>query len=82
MQIELTPTLERLIAEKVETGLYRDASDVVRAALRLLAFRDNDEGERRVELEAAIAQGRQGFAEGRYQVFETEDEIKGLFERL
>ncbi len=82
MQVELTPALEQLIAEKVESGLYLDPSDVVRAALRLLAFRDHDEDERRAELEAAIAQGRQGFAEGRYAVFETEDEIKALFERL
>ncbi|MGH6971770.1 MAG: type II toxin-antitoxin system ParD family antitoxin, partial [Caulobacteraceae bacterium] len=35
MNISLTPELERRIAEKVETGLYNTASEVVREALRL-----------------------------------------------
>jgi antitoxin ParD1/3/4 len=31
----LTPELERLVNEKVESGLYKTASEVVREALRL-----------------------------------------------
>ncbi|MGH6955533.1 MAG: type II toxin-antitoxin system ParD family antitoxin [Caulobacteraceae bacterium] len=41
MNISLTPELERRIAEKVETGLYNTASEVVREALRLL-FSDEE----------------------------------------
>jgi antitoxin ParD1/3/4 len=36
MNVSLTPELERRIAEKVESGLYTTASEVVREALRLL----------------------------------------------
>lgn len=36
MNVSLTPELERLVAERVASGLYRSASEVVRAALRLL----------------------------------------------
>lgn len=36
MNVSLTPELERFVAEKVASGRYRSASEVVRAALRLL----------------------------------------------
>lgn len=36
MNVSLTPELERRISEKVESGLYNTASEVVRAGLRLL----------------------------------------------
>lgn len=36
MNVSLTPQLEALIHQKVETGLYNDASEVVREALRYL----------------------------------------------
>ena len=35
MQVSLTPELERLIAEKVNSGLYDDASEIIREALRI-----------------------------------------------
>ena len=34
MNISLTPELEKLIQAKVETGLYNNASEVIREALR------------------------------------------------
>ena len=36
MDISLTPHEERLIQKKLETGLYVDASEVIREALRLM----------------------------------------------
>lgn len=41
MNISLTPKLEEFIREKVSSGLYNNASEVVREALRLLVKRDN-----------------------------------------
>jgi antitoxin ParD1/3/4 len=46
LNVSLTPELTALIAAKVESGRYRSASEVIRAALRLL-----DEQDRRVERE-------------------------------
>lgn len=40
MHVSLTPQLERLVREKVESGLYNNASEVVREALRLMVERD------------------------------------------
>lgn len=48
MDISLTPYMESYIRRKVESGLYRSASDVVRDALRLMEQRDQ-------QLEAALA---------------------------
>jgi len=45
MNVLLTPDLERQIAEKIDSGLYTTASEVVQEALRLLFTRDTlDEG--------------------------------------
>ena len=40
MHVSLTPRLEKLIRDKVEAGLYNNASEVVREALRLMEKRD------------------------------------------
>ena len=40
MNVSLTPELERLVDEKVASGLYESASEVIREALRLLRDRD------------------------------------------
>jgi antitoxin ParD1/3/4 len=45
MNISLTPELERRISEKVDSGLYSTASEVVREALRRL-FESEAERER------------------------------------
>jgi antitoxin ParD1/3/4 len=40
MNISLTPEFERLVNDKVKTGLYQTASEVIREGLRLLRERD------------------------------------------
>lgn len=40
MNVSLTPELEQYIRRKVDSGLYSNASEVVREALRLLVGRD------------------------------------------
>lgn len=34
MNVSLTPELERIVRERVESGLYNNASEVIREALR------------------------------------------------
>jgi antitoxin ParD1/3/4 len=41
VNVSLTPELERLISDKVDTGMYQTASEVVREGLRLLKDRDD-----------------------------------------
>jgi antitoxin ParD1/3/4 len=37
MHVSLTPELEKMVKDKVETGLYNNASEVIREALRFTA---------------------------------------------
>lgn len=57
MNVSLTPELERLVNDKVETGLYTSASEVVREALRLLKERDEVRRFAFRELQRDIAAG-------------------------
>ena len=41
MNVSLTPELERYVNQKIESGLYQTASEVVRAGLRLLKERED-----------------------------------------
>ncbi len=40
MNVSLTPELERFVRRKIQSGLYNNASEVVRESLRLLKERD------------------------------------------
>jgi antitoxin ParD1/3/4 len=54
MHVSLTPQLEELVRAKVESGMYNNASEVIREALRVL---DEHERARFDGLRAAIAVG-------------------------
>jgi antitoxin ParD1/3/4 len=56
MNVSLTPELERLVNEKVESGLYQTASEVVREALRLLKDRDLAREQLRADVQAGFDQ--------------------------
>jgi antitoxin ParD1/3/4 len=58
MTITLTPELDRLVHDKLATGLYGSVEDVLTAALRALG---NEE-----ESMAAIAEGFEDIETGRY----------------
>ncbi len=57
MNISLTPHLENLVKNKVESGLYNSASEVMRDALRLLEERDQLRAMRLAELKQEIQKG-------------------------
>jgi len=64
MHVSLTPELERLVHEKVESGRYPSASEVVREALHLLEERDKDREEKlerlRKEIQIGVDQADRG----------------------
>jgi antitoxin ParD1/3/4 len=64
MHVSLTPKLEQLVRRKVKSGLYNNASEVVREALRLMAAQDDAYQRKLKDLRAALREGeRSGFAE-------------------
>jgi antitoxin ParD1/3/4 len=63
MNVSLTPELEKMVAEKVATGMYQTASEVVREALRLL--REHDHA-RREALRREVAAGFEDIERGAF----------------
>lgn len=57
MNVSLTPELEELVHERVRSGRYTSASEVVREALRLLEDRDELRELRLQEVRAKVAEG-------------------------
>lgn len=57
MSVQIADDVETIIREKVESGLYPSADEVLREALRLL-----DERDRLTWLRAALAEGEEGEA--------------------
>jgi len=57
VNISLTPELERLVDEKVRSGRYASASEVIRAGLRLLEEREELKQQRLAEVRRKIDRG-------------------------
>lgn len=57
MNVSLTQELEALVKQKVRSGLYQSASEVIREGLRLLRERDELRECRLAELRKEIAVG-------------------------
>ena len=60
MNIHLTRELEQLVQNKVQSGRYNSASEVVREALRLMEERDL----RKAEIRKLVAEGRESQRRG------------------
>jgi len=57
MNVSLTPELEELISQKVQSGRYTSASEVIREALRLLEEQDQLRQKRLAEVGRKIDRG-------------------------
>jgi antitoxin ParD1/3/4 len=76
MNVSLTPELERLVQEKVASGMYNSASEVVREALRLLHQHDELRRMQLEDLRREVAIGLEASRQGR--VLDGDE----VFERL
>ena len=65
MNVSLTPELEKFVAQKVQSGLYQTASEVIRAGLRLLEERDALHQARLDDIRQAIQDGNAQLARGK-----------------
>ena len=57
MNVNLTPQLEEMIRQKVDSGMYNSASEVVRDALRLMDERDRLQAAKLNQLRDDIQEG-------------------------
>jgi antitoxin ParD1/3/4 len=70
MNISLTPHLEEMIREKISSGSYNSASEVVREALRLLEQEDQI---RALKLQKLREDIREGLESGLPQLFDPQE---------
>lgn len=69
--VALGPYFENFIASTIQTGRYNNASEVIRAGLRML-----EENERKIlELRTAIEDGENS---GRYEGFDADSFLESL----
>jgi antitoxin ParD1/3/4 len=73
MHISLAPELEAIIKEKVNSGLYSNASEVIREALRFMKTNEELINQMKLDhLRSKLAEGERDLAEGRYTELKPE----------
>lgn len=75
MNISLTPELEKLVNDKVQSGLYNSASEVVREGLRLLRDHDELRRIRQEELRKEVRRGAEQIRNGQYLEFGSAEQL-------
>lgn len=66
MNVSLTPELEQFVTQKVESGMYYSASEVIREGLRLLKEQETLKQIRLQELRKEIAVGIEQADQGQF----------------
>lgn len=78
MNVSLTAELEKFVDEKVATGRYTSASEVVREALRLLEEHDQDRSRRLAEFNDELGRRLDSLKNGHYV---TPEQLRAHFKR-
>jgi antitoxin ParD1/3/4 len=73
MNISLTPMMEKFIKDQVKSGLYSNASEVVRLSLRNLIL---DQSDQRQSFVNDIKAGRQAIAKGEFSQRKIKDIVR------
>jgi antitoxin ParD1/3/4 len=69
MNVSLTPELEQFVSQKVESGLYQTASEVIREGLRLLREKDEMRQRKLDDLRKDLAVGLEQADQGKVSAF-------------
>lgn len=75
MNVSLTPELENLVQEKVKSGNYNSASEVIREALRLLKEQDQLKELRREEIRREVMKGVEQIRNGESKTYNSAEEM-------
>jgi len=82
MHVSLTPELEEAVKRKVQSGLYNNASEVIREALRFMETHEDLVYQMKLErLRAKLAEGERDIEACRYSELDREA-IGPFFENL
>jgi len=82
MSITLTPELEMQIVQKVKSGRFNSAGEVVREALRLMDEKEQAKEQRLKELRSEIIRAEKEFENGNYTKINSKQDMAALRERI
>lgn len=83
MHVSLTPELESRIKSKVESGLYNNASEVIREALRFMDTHEDWIHEIKLaHLRGQLNIGVEQLDQGKGIVIESKENLDSLFEAI
>jgi antitoxin ParD1/3/4 len=75
MNVSLTVELEELVNQKVKSGLYTSASEVIREGLRLLKEQDQLRSMRLTELKKEVRKGVAQLDKGQFKTFASTEDL-------
>ncbi|MCP4604583.1 MAG: type II toxin-antitoxin system ParD family antitoxin [Proteobacteria bacterium] len=81
MNISLTPTLQKMVHEKVSSGMYNSASEVIREALRMMAEADKLHSAKIAALREDLELGIRQLDTGQFEEYDIESAQK-LLDRI
>ena len=83
MHVSLTPELENIVKRKVESGLYNNASEVVREALRFMEINEDMVNQMKLNhLRTVMAEAEAQFESGDFIELEDDSAIDAFFKSL
>lgn len=82
MHVSLTPKLNAFVKAKVKRGLYNNASEVMREALRIMQEHEEVRSLKLKRLRTALSKGEGDLAAGRSTTLSSDDELAEFFARL
>lgn len=82
MNIHLTPKLEKFVRAQVGPGSYNNASEVMRAVVRLFMQHEEERAHKLTRLRAPVKEGEDAIAAGDVTVLANDREIDAFFRKL
>ena len=83
MHVSLTPELEARVKAKVDSGLYNNASEVIREALRFMDTHDDWVKElKAAALRKQLQVGIDQLSQGNSETLQDADDINRLFTKI
>ena len=80
--INLTDHFDHFVGQSIESGHYKNASEVVRAGLRLLEHRERMEAAKLESLRRSVETGREAYERGDVTVRKDDAALDRLFDEL
>ena len=82
MNFQLTPALEQFVQVRMKSGEYRNQSEVICEALRLLMRKEEYRARKLQQLRAAVKEGTDAIARGDYTELADDEDWDALFANL